>query len=381
MSGPEVKGWCPGALQPMQSGDGLIMRVRPRMGLLSNEQALGLCDVSMTFGNGVIDLTNRANLQLRGIKSHDHQAVLDELLVLDLLDETPELEARRNIICAPLRSTDGLAARLALELTERLAELPELPSKFGFAIDVDGPPQLSDAPADIRIETGPCGLIVRADGSPRGAAVTAGTAINELISFARWFTQTRDNDIRRMAPHLGSVPLPLRFARETSHKPAPQLVPGQLPQARVFGAPFGSLPTTELRALLSANSTSTLTLTHSRMFLLSGQLDAGETSFLTTPDAPELGVDACPGAPACSATKQNTRAIARALTPHLNGRSLHVSGCTKGCARPRNADVVLVGQKGGFDLVLNGVSWDVPVLQGIKPDSIIDAVINELGRH
>ena len=163
-----------------------------------------------------------------------------QLLALDLLDETPELEARRNIICAPLRSTDGLAARLALELTERLAELPELPSKFGFAIDVDGPPQLGDAPADIRIETGPYGLIVRADGSPRGAAVTAGTAINELINIARWFTQTRDNDIRRMAPHLGSVPLPLRFARETSHKPAPQLVPGQLPQARVFGAPFGS---------------------------------------------------------------------------------------------------------------------------------------------
>lgn len=150
----------------MQSGDGLIMRVRPRLGQLSNTQALGLCDVSATFGNGIIDLTNRANLQLRGIKPHNHQAVVDALLALDLLDETPELEARRNIICAALRSTDGLTARLALELTERLAELPELPGKFGFAIDADGPPQLSDAPADIRIETGPCGLIIRADGSP-----------------------------------------------------------------------------------------------------------------------------------------------------------------------------------------------------------------------
>ena len=381
MSGPEVKGWCPGALRPMQSGDGLIMRVRPRLGQLSNTQALGLCDVSATFGNGIIDLTNRANLQLRGIKPHNHQAVVDALLALDLLDETPELEARRNIICAALRSTDGLTARLALELTERLAELPELPGKFGFAIDADGPPQLSDAPADIRIETGPCGLIIRADGSPLGVAVSADTAINELISIARWFAQTRDNDIRRMAAHLGSVPLPLRFARETSHKPAAQLVPAQLPQGRVFGAPFGSLPTKELCALLASNSTSTLTLTHSRMFLLSGEFDAGETSFLTTPDAPELGVDACPGAPACTATQQSTRAIAHAITPHLNGRSLHVSGCTKGCARPRNADVVLVGQNGGFDLVLNGVSWDVPVLQGIKPDSVIDAVINELGRH
>jgi len=381
VSGPEVKGWCPGALRPMHSGDGLIMRVRPRLGQLSNEQALGLCDVSATFGSGIIDLTNRANLQLRGIKPHNHQAVLDALHALDLLDETPELEARRNIICAPLRSTDSLTARLALELTERLAELPELSGKFGFAIDADGPPQLSDAPADIRIETGPCGLIVRADGSPLGVAVSADTAINELISIARWFAQTSDNDIRRMAAHLGSVPLPLRFARETFHKPASQLVPAQLPQGRVFGAPFGSLPATELRALLASNPTSTLTLTHSRMFLLSGQIGTAEADFITKPNAPELCVDACPGAPACAATQQSTRAIARAITPHLNGRSLHVSGCSKGCARPRNADVVLVGQNDGFDLVLNGVSWDVPVLQGIKPDSVIDAVINELGRH
>ena len=28
----EVKGWCPGALQPMPSGDGLLVRVRPWCG-------------------------------------------------------------------------------------------------------------------------------------------------------------------------------------------------------------------------------------------------------------------------------------------------------------------------------------------------------------
>ena len=35
----EIKGWCPSALRPMQSGDGLVVRVRPRGGRLSAEQA------------------------------------------------------------------------------------------------------------------------------------------------------------------------------------------------------------------------------------------------------------------------------------------------------------------------------------------------------
>ncbi len=31
----DVKGWCPGALRPMESGDGLVVRVRPRAGAFS----------------------------------------------------------------------------------------------------------------------------------------------------------------------------------------------------------------------------------------------------------------------------------------------------------------------------------------------------------
>ena len=34
MSAAAIKGWCPGALRPMQSGDGLVVRVRPFGGRL-----------------------------------------------------------------------------------------------------------------------------------------------------------------------------------------------------------------------------------------------------------------------------------------------------------------------------------------------------------
>ena len=61
MSGFAVKGWCPGALRPMLSGDGLVVRVRPRGGRLAAEQVAGIAALSARHGNGLIDLSSRAN--------------------------------------------------------------------------------------------------------------------------------------------------------------------------------------------------------------------------------------------------------------------------------------------------------------------------------
>ncbi|MFN7225608.1 MAG: precorrin-3B synthase, partial [Paracoccaceae bacterium] len=64
MSAPAVRGWCPGALRPMLSGDGLVVRVRPPAGALSAAQAAGIAALAARHGNGFVELTNRANLQL-----------------------------------------------------------------------------------------------------------------------------------------------------------------------------------------------------------------------------------------------------------------------------------------------------------------------------
>ncbi|WP_347559008.1 hypothetical protein [Robbsia sp. KACC 23696] len=47
--------------------DGGICRIRLPGGMLSAAQARSIAHASRTFGNGIIELTNRANLQLRGI--------------------------------------------------------------------------------------------------------------------------------------------------------------------------------------------------------------------------------------------------------------------------------------------------------------------------
>ncbi|MEO1207882.1 MAG: precorrin-3B synthase, partial [Pseudomonadota bacterium] len=41
-----VKGWCPGALRPMESGDGLIVRVRPRCGAVRLPTLEALSDIA-----------------------------------------------------------------------------------------------------------------------------------------------------------------------------------------------------------------------------------------------------------------------------------------------------------------------------------------------
>src|SRR5262249_8380048 len=82
----DVKGWCPGALRPMESGDGLIARVRPWCGAFSLGQMRGLAAIAEYLGNGHIDLTRRGNLQIRGLSEDGLPELHNALDCLGLLD-------------------------------------------------------------------------------------------------------------------------------------------------------------------------------------------------------------------------------------------------------------------------------------------------------
>lgn len=365
-----VRGWCPGAHRPMMSGDGLVVRVRPRLGRLSRDQLLGLCNVSERFGHGTLDLTNRANVQIRGIEEAAHIAVLHDLAALDLLDAQPDIEMRRNIIVTPFWQEGDMTERLTKDLLSRLADLPELPSKFGFSIDTGPTPYLQDDPADIRIECTADGrCLIRPDGSNTGQVVNPDKAIDTLMFTAGWFAAHRTGDIRRMRALLAAEgPLP----DWTEPAPAPAARPCLGPQelGLHLGAPFGALDARRLAALMQSTKSAGLRITPWRSFILEGVNPAQTQGFIDTDTDPRLRIDACVGAPACAQATVSTRSLAGQMTVPT-GMRVHISGCAKGCARPSTADVTLVGRDGAFDLVKGGHAWDEPCLQGLSAQEIL----------
>ncbi|WP_299280909.1 cobalamin biosynthesis protein CobG [uncultured Tateyamaria sp.] len=363
-----VKGWCPGAYKPMMSGDGLILRVRPRMGRLTREQILGLCAVSADNGNGIIDLTSRANLQLRGIT--DHAAALDALLALDLLDPTPAAETRRNIVVAPLWSDGDLTHRLHDAICARLHELPALPVKIGIAIDTGAQPILQDTSADFRFERGAEDtLILRADGASGGRAITKATAMDALIELATWCAKHINPQARRVARIVHNTPLPAAWTEARAQTNGDSLAPGPTPVGAAFGAPFGSTDSHALAALVTDSGAKGLRVTPWRVFVLEGAEARDAHGFVTTSGDPLLRTHACPGAPACAAASVGTRTLARALAGTYT--DLHVSGCTKGCAHPKAAAMTLVGRDGAYDLVAQGNPWDQPCKRGLSATDLL----------
>src|SRR5262249_15918568 len=61
------RGTCPGLSQPMATGDGLLVRLTPTGTTMSCEAFVALCTAARNCGNGVIEITSRGSIQIRGL--------------------------------------------------------------------------------------------------------------------------------------------------------------------------------------------------------------------------------------------------------------------------------------------------------------------------
>ena len=359
-----VRGWCPTAWRPMAAGDGLILRVRPRLARLTTTQARTIASVARTHGNGLIDLTNRAALQLRGMREADWPVALAALVAAGLVDPDPVREARALLVAPDWREGDD-THRIACALLDRLDALPPLPGKIGIAIDAGRAPVLTGSPADFRIERGATGLILRADGRAGGYALARGEEATALIALAEWFVASGGVEAGRMARHVAPLPAsPAGVAapgEPETHPPRPAC-------GTAIGLPFGRIDAATLADLAGRPGVTGIRVTPWRTVLVEGLDPAGPG--LPAFAAADLAVDACVGAPACPQATVATRALALRLAPHVAGR-LHVSGCAKGCARAAPADVVATGRDGRFDLAFDARAGDPATIAGLSPDALI----------
>ncbi|MFY0310093.1 precorrin-3B synthase [Leisingera sp. D0M16] len=361
---PKVYGWCPGALRPMMSGDGLVVRVRAPLGKLSVTQARGVARLSQDFGNGLLDISARANLQMRGIREEAHGELIEALRDLGLIDKDASAEARRNVLLAPFWAEGDDTHAIAMDLSAALTaatDLP-LPGKFGFAVDCGAEPVLQDIAADIRVERTNDGLILRADGAETGLPVTRESAVPEALALARWFLDQGGapegrGRMHRLIARRGPPPAntaPMAKAGFTAK-------PGTVPAGTLAALEFGQMPAATLAKLADHGP---IRLTPWRMLLVEGAaaLPPLPGLILDATD-PRLQVVACTGAPGCLQALSSTRDLARDLAAHVPaGTKLHVSGCAKGCACPGPAPLTLTATGNDeFSLIRNGTAADQPL--------------------
>lgn len=381
MSRPKAQGWCPTAFHPMMSGDGMLLRVRPQFNRLSLDQALGLCKIAEQFGNGLIDFTSRAAVQIRGLTPASFAKAFSALQSLSLVSQTASHEALRGVLLSPEWQENDLTHRLTQALYDRLDELPELPAKFGFAMDTGRLPVLQGCSADIRLETSKDGrLLLIEDGADFGLSVSQDTAISALISLAHRFSKA----VRGSKPNtrMQNLPLPLQNAQD-EHAYKRQVSGASLPLGRTalgfhLAPAFGQTTSQDFTKLLIQSDCKFLRLTPWRGLLLERVSDLPiSPGFICDEHDPKRRIQVCPGAPACQSAKGNTRGFAAQIAPQLaanpalNSKELHISGCAKGCAKPQKADLTFVAQKRGFDLIVKGHAWDMPIKTGLDPDIIL----------
>ena len=346
----EVKGWCPGALRPMESGDGLLVRIKPWCGAFTLAQAAGLADIAARLGNGHIDLTRRANLQIRGLRADalpELHAALDRL---GLLDADAATEAARSIMVGPMAGADVRA--LAVALTQAIVadrRLAALPAKFGWLVDGGGPLSIVAERADVALSMSAEGVALRAHGTWRGVA-TPDRAVKAAIALA-----------------LGERPL---LAAMTGAPAGGVRKLGRQSGFHGVGVPFGHLDAGQLAALSKTAGASEMRLSPWRALYIDAPVpDAAALGLIVDESDPLLRIEACPGAPACKSGSVDTRSDARRLAARGFEGTIHVSGCAKGCARSTAADLVLVGDSGRYGVVHNGTTRD-PIERILVPEEL-----------
>ncbi|MEH1813618.1 MAG: precorrin-3B synthase [Nostoc sp.] len=97
---------CPGLFYATPAADGILSRVRIPGGIISSQQCRAIADIAEQHGGGYIDVTNRANLQVREIRTGINAEVLKYLQNMGLGSENTVVDQIRNIMTSPTAGID-----------------------------------------------------------------------------------------------------------------------------------------------------------------------------------------------------------------------------------------------------------------------------------
>ena len=404
MTGPAVRGRCPSLLAPMESGDGLLVRVKPRAATLAARQAEAVAAAAERHGNGIVEPTNRGHLQLRGLARAGVDAVAAEMAQIGLAAAHPRAEAVRNVLADPLGPDDPGARFDSHRLAHRLSAVLEtepalhgLPDKFGILVDAGAALPLAGRTADIMIR--PCGdgVGVALDGGDRLLAIAPSgaeeTVRKLLAAFLSWAGRASPPPRMRAmtaalgaggvfdAAGLGGEGRPCTMPAAPASRPPAGFMPVAERGCFLAGAPFGALDASALRALAQLSrrfADGTIRVTPWKALALWGVAPseagalgraAAEAGLVVDAGDARHRIVACAGRPRCASARADSRADAAliAASGAVPAGLLHISGCAKGCAHPGAAPLTLVATADGYDLVRGGRAGDRPERSGLAP--------------
>lgn len=322
----QIKGWCPSLEKPMESGDGLLVRIPMKFGRLHCEVVSKLAELSVKYGNGHLDLSNRGNLQLRGVRQETYEPLRAELAQLGF-----ERDCAVSIIANPL---DKNAQEFAEKLYSALSTEPlNLPEKFLIVIDSGDLFSLSGLACDLYFFVG---------------VMPAEVGIQQIISILKNVKKCakKPADINVPPAPIGFVPLAgqsgfVSVAATFGRIEADELIKlAEIAQKYSGGemvfAPFRRVILPNIFAENAENILQCL----------------AEAGFITEAGDSRLNIHACVGAPACSSAYGETRLLAKKWAkdhPNLT-QIVHITGCSKGCAYAGIADIVITATETGYDI-------------------------------
>jgi precorrin-3B synthase len=381
----------------------LLVRFSP-IGTILLDAFGALCKAANSFGNGIIEVTARGNIQVRGLSAVSTAAFADAIAVLDIAAEDGI-----PVLCSPFAGLDReemidtstIAADIRSTLV-RSSLTSHLSPKVSVALDGGGAYRL-DVTSDIRLGAltveDSRSFAIDVAGHELGliAIHDAVVAISHLLEVvARHGREARarnivsEHGIEVFRTAISSFLTPIR-PRESREPALNSLLRGN--EQSLIGAfplrdgllacgialPFGHADTASLQRLTDAAGVAGahgfrtapdrtllaigLRPETSRSFVAA----AKELGFIVDAHDPRRHVVACSGAPICGsghiAARKMAPAIATAAKPYLEGAfKIHVSGCAKGCAHPAAAALTIVGTEAGCALVGNGSARDTPFM-------------------
>ncbi|TWF43396.1 precorrin-3B synthase [Neorhizobium alkalisoli] len=411
------RGACPALSTPMMTGDGFLARVA-LTDAISPKQLAELCRLAIWHGNGMLDISARGNLQIRGLGEISAPKLDADVRAMNL-----PLRDGLAVETPPLAGMDGMEIAdprpLAQAIRDGASGITGLAPKMTVVVDGGGRLRLSELLADIRL------MAVRADGEVLwklllGGSEESGRLFNVLREtqavaatveilqrMAAMGRSARGRDLAADLPlrdDAGPVANPPRssshLSRGSDHdaKHDPSQMLGTSPSmTEIFGAAtspfdlfalsddlhaigigpaFGQVKAEALATLCEEAACLGITqvkpaLDHSLLFFGAKnacealQKFAAVAGFITRADDPRGHIAACPGSPACRSATIPTHDIAaeaaRDCADLLDGSfTLHITGCHKGCAHPQASALALCGTADGVSFVADGKASDAP---------------------